>query len=42
MARKARGLEARREKTGSKYQKPSPMSMPETRKNPKGQEIILS
>jgi hypothetical protein len=40
--RKARGLETRREKTGRKYQKPSPMPMPETRKNPKGQEFLLS
>jgi Transposase DDE domain len=40
--RKARGLETRRKKTGRKYQEPSPMPMPETRKNAKGQVILLS
>jgi hypothetical protein len=40
--KKARGLERRRERTGRKYPEPSPLSMPETRKNAKGQLILLS
>jgi hypothetical protein len=38
--RKARGLEKRCKKTGRKYREPSPLSMPETRKNAKGQIIL--
>lgn len=40
--RKSRGLERRRNKTGRKYQKPSPPPSPETRNNAKGQVILLS
>ncbi len=40
--RKARGLETRRKKSGRKYREPSPLSMPETRKDAKGQVILLS
>jgi hypothetical protein len=40
--RKARGLEKRRKKSGLKYPDPSPLSMPETRKDAKGQVFLLS
>jgi hypothetical protein len=40
--RKSRGLEKRRRGRKSKYQKPSPLLQPETRKNAKEQEFLLS
>lgn len=40
--RKARGLGKRSKKTGRKYREPSPLSTPETRKDAKGQVILLS
>lgn len=40
--RKARGLEKRNNKTGRKYREPSPLSLPETRKDAKGHVILLS